>query len=247
VQERLEREFDMDLITTAPTVIYEVKQRDGTVQMVDNPSKMPDPSKIDEIREPIVNVNLYMPQEYVGAVITLCTQKRGMQVDMTYHGKQVLLKYEMPMAEIVLDFFDKLKSVSRGYASMDYAFKEYRPSDVVKVDLLLNGDKVDALSIIVHRSQSQYRARAVVGKMREIISRQMFDVAIQAAIGSNIIARENVKAMRKNVLAKCYGGDITRKKKLLEKQKAGKKRMKQVGSVEIPQEAFLAILQVEDK
>jgi GTP-binding protein LepA len=247
VQERLEREFDMDLITTAPTVIYEVMQRDGTLLRVDNPSKMPDPSKIEEILEPIVTVNLYMPQEYVGSVITLCNQKRGLQVDMIYHGKQVLLKYEMPMAEIVLDFFDKLKSVSRGYASMDYEFKEYRPADVVKVDMLINGEKVDALSIIVHRANSQYRGREVAAKMREIIPRQMFDVAIQAAIGANIIARENVKAMRKNVLAKCYGGDITRKKKLLEKQKAGKKRMKQVGSVEIPQEAFLAILQVEDK
>ncbi|HLP97320.1 MAG TPA: translation elongation factor 4 [Sideroxyarcus sp.] len=247
VQERLEREFDMDLITTAPTVIYEVLMRDGTVIMVDNPSKLPDMSKVEEIREPIVNVNLYMPQEYVGSVITLCTQKRGVQVDMTYHGKQVLLKYEMPMAEIVLDFFDKLKSVSRGYASMDYEFKEYRASDVVKVDMLINGDKVDALSIIVHRANSQYRGREVAAKMREIIPRQMYDVAIQAAIGANIIARENVKALRKNVLAKCYGGDITRKKKLLEKQKEGKKRMKQVGSVEIPQEAFLAILRVEDK
>jgi len=247
VQERLEREFDMDLITTAPTVIYEVKLRDSTVLMVDNPSKMPDPSKIDEIREPIVTVNLYMPQEYVGAVITLCTQKRGMQVDMSYHGKQVLLVYEMPMAEIVLDFFDRLKSISRGYASMDYEFKEYRPADVVKVDMLINSEKVDALSIILHRANSQYRGREVAARMREIIPRQMYDVAIQAAIGANIIARENVKALRKNVLAKCYGGDISRKKKLLEKQKAGKKRMKQVGSVEIPQEAFLAILQVEDK
>ncbi len=247
VQERLEREFDMDLITTAPTVIYEVLMRDGSVVMVDNPSKLPDMSRVEEIREPIVNVNLYMPQEYVGSVITLCTQKRGVQVDMTYHGKQVLLKYEMPMAEIVLDFFDKLKSVSRGYASMDYEFKEYRASDVVKVDMLINGDKVDALSIIVHRANSQYRGREVAAKMREIIPRQMYDVAIQAAIGANIIARENVKALRKNVLAKCYGGDITRKKKLLEKQKEGKKRMKQVGSVEIPQEAFLAILRVEDK
>ena len=247
VQERLEREFDMDLITTAPTVIYEVEMRDGTVQMVDNPSKMPEPSKIEEIREPIVTVNLYMPQEYVGAVITLCTQKRGVQVNMSYHGKQVQLTYEMPMAEIVLDFFDKLKSTSRGYASMDYEFKEYRAADVVKVDMLINGDKVDALAIIVHRANSQYRGRAVAAKMRELIPRQMFDVAIQAAIGSNIIARENVKAMRKNVLAKCYGGDITRKRKLLEKQKAGKKRMKQVGSVEVPQEAFLAILQVEEK
>jgi GTP-binding protein LepA len=247
VQERLEREFDMDLITTAPTVIYEVVQRDGTVIMVDNPSKMPEPSKIEEIREPIVTVNLYMPQEYVGSVITLCTQKRGMQINMTYHGKQVMLTYEMPMAEIVLDFFDKLKSTSRGYASMDYEFKEYRASDVVKVDMLINSEKVDALAIIVHRDTSQYRGRAVAAKMRELIPRQMFDVAIQAAIGSNIIARENVKAMRKNVLAKCYGGDISRKRKLLEKQKAGKKRMKQVGSVEVPQEAFLAILQVEDK
>jgi GTP-binding protein LepA len=247
VQERLEREFDMDLITTAPTVIYEVVQRDGAVVMVDNPSKLPDLSKVEEIREPIVNVNLYMPQEYVGAVITLCTQKRGMQIDMSYHGKQVLLKYEMPMGEIVLDFFDKLKSVSRGYASMDYEFKEYRPADVVKVDMLINGEKVDALSIIVHRANSQYRGREVAAKMRELIPRQMYDVAIQAAIGSNIISRENVKALRKNVLAKCYGGDISRKKKLLEKQKAGKKRMKQVGSVEIPQEAFLAILRVDDK
>ncbi len=247
VQERLEREFDMDLITTAPTVVYEVKLRDGTVQMVDNPSKMPDPAKIEEIREPIVTVNLYMPQEYVGSVITLCTQKRGVQVNMSYHGRQVQLVYEMPMAEIVLDFFDRLKSVSRGYASMDYEFKEYRPADVVKVDMLINSEKVDALSIILHRANSQYRGREVAAKMREIIPRQMYDVAIQAAIGANIIARENVKALRKNVLAKCYGGDISRKKKLLEKQKAGKKRMKQVGSVEIPQEAFLAILQVEEK
>jgi GTP-binding protein LepA len=247
VQERLEREFDMDLITTAPTVIYEVILRDGTTLMVDNPSKMPDPSKIEEIREPIVTVNLYMPQEYVGSVITLCTQKRGMQINMSYHGKQVQLTYEMPMAEIVLDFFDRLKSTSRGYASMDYEFKEYRASDVVKVDMLINSEKVDALAIIVHRANSNYRGRAVAAKMRELIPRQMFDVAIQAAIGSNIISRENVKALRKNVLAKCYGGDISRKRKLLEKQKAGKKRMKQVGSVEIPQEAFLAILQVDDK
>jgi len=247
VQERLEREFDMDLITTAPTVIYEVVLRDGSILMVDNPSKMPDPSKIEEIREPIVTVNLYMPQEYVGSVITLCTQKRGIQMDMSYHGKQVKLIYEMPMAEIVLDFFDKLKSTSRGYASMDYEFKEYRSSDVVKVDMLINSEKVDALAIIVHRANSQYRGRAVAAKMRELIPRQMFDVAIQAAIGANIISRENVKALRKNVLAKCYGGDISRKRKLLEKQKAGKKRMKQVGSVEIPQEAFLAILQVDDK
>ena len=247
VQERLEREFDMDLITTAPTVIYEVVMRDGTILMVDNPSKMPETVKIEEIREPIVTVNLYMPQEYVGSVITLCTSKRGLQTNMSYHGKQVQLTYEIPMAEVVLDFFDKLKSTSRGYASMDYEFKEYRPADVVKVDMLINSEKVDALAIIVHRANSKYRGRAVAAKMRELIPRQMFDVAIQAAIGANIISRENVKALRKNVLAKCYGGDISRKRKLLEKQKAGKKRMKQVGSVEIPQEAFLAILQVDEK
>jgi GTP-binding protein LepA len=246
VQERLEREFDQDLITTAPSVVYQVVQADGEVRMVENPSKMPDQGRLDEVREPIVTVHLYMPQEYVGAVMTLANQKRGVQMNMAYHGRQVMLTYEMPLAEIVLDFFDKLKSVSRGYASMDYEFKEYRAADVVKVDILLNGEKVDALSIIVHRSQSQYRGRAVVGKMREIISRQMYDVAIQAAIGANIIARETIKALRKNVLAKCYGGDISRKRKLLEKQKAGKKRMKQIGSVEVPQEAFLAILRVED-
>jgi GTP-binding protein LepA len=246
VQERLEREFDQDLITTAPSVVYQVVGVDGKTKMVENPSKMPDQGRLDEIREPIVTVHLYMPQEYVGSVMTLANQKRGMQMNMAYHGRQVMLTYEMPLAEIVLDFFDKLKSVSRGYASMDYEFKEYRAADVVKVDILLNGDKVDALSIIVHRSQSQFRARAVVAKMREIISRQMYDVAIQAAIGASIIARETIKALRKNVIAKCYGGDISRKKKLLEKQKAGKKRMKQIGSVEVPQEAFLAILQVED-
>ncbi len=246
VQERLEREFDQDLITTAPSVVYEVVKGDGEVIMVENPSKMPEQGRIQEIREPIVTVHLYMPQEYVGPVMTLANQKRGVQLNMAYHGRQVMLTYELPLGEIVLDFFDKLKSVSRGYASMDYEFKEYRASDVVKVDILLNGEKVDALSIIVHRSQSQYRGRAVAAKMREIISRQMFDVAIQAAIGANIIARETIKALRKNVLAKCYGGDITRKRKLLEKQKAGKKRMKQIGSVEVPQEAFLAILQVED-
>ncbi|PAT38053.1 translation elongation factor 4 [Vandammella animalimorsus] len=246
VQERLEREFNQDLITTAPSVVYEVVKSDGEVVMVENPSKMPDSGKVQEVREPIVTVHLYLPQDYVGAVMTLCNQKRGIQLNMAYHGRQVMLTYDMPLAEIVLDFFDKLKSVSRGYASMDYEFKEYRPSDVVKVDILLNGERVDALSIIVHRSQAQYRGRAVVAKMREVIDRQMFDVAIQAAIGGQIIARETVKALRKNVLAKCYGGDITRKRKLLEKQKAGKKRMKQIGSVEVPQEAFLAILQVED-
>jgi len=246
VQERLEREFDQDLITTAPSVVYQVVKADGGIVMVENPSKLPDQSRTEEIREPIVTVRLYMPQEYVGGVMTLANQKRGAQVNMAYHGRQVQLTYDMPLGEIVLDFFDKLKSVSRGYASMDYEFKEYRAADVVKVDILLNGEKVDALSIIVHRSQSQYRARAVVSKMREIISRQMYDVAIQAAIGANIIARETIKALRKNVLAKCYGGDISRKRKLLEKQKAGKKRMKQIGSVEVPQEAFLAILQVDD-
>ncbi|MFM2343866.1 MAG: elongation factor 4 [Pseudomonadota bacterium] len=246
VQERLEREFDMDLITTAPSVVYELILKDGVKLMVENPSKIPDPSKIEELKEPIVRVQLYMPQDYVGSVITLCTNKRGVQVDMSYHGRQVKLTYDIPMAEIVMDFFDRLKSVSRGYASMDYEFKEYQTSDIVKVDILINGDKVDALSVMVHRSNAQFRGREVANKMREIIPRQMFDVAIQAAIGATIIARENVKAMRKNVLAKCYGGDISRKKKLLEKQKEGKRRMKQVGSVEIPQEAFLAILKVED-
>jgi GTP-binding protein LepA len=246
VQERLEREFDQDLITTAPSVVYQVEKNDGEVIMVENPAKMPDQGQIREIREPIVTVHLYMPQEYVGPVMTLANQKRGVQINMAYHGRQVMLTYELPLGEIVLDFFDKLKSVSRGYASMDYEFKEYRAADVVKVDMLLNGERVDALSIIVHRAQAQYRGRAVAAKMREIISRQMFDVAIQAAIGANIIARETIKALRKNVLAKCYGGDITRKRKLLEKQKAGKKRMKQIGSVEVPQEAFLAILQVEE-
>ncbi|MFN8697071.1 MAG: translation elongation factor 4 [Burkholderiales bacterium] len=247
VQERLEREFDQDLITTAPTVIYQVVNKDGTILEIENPSRLPDLSKIEEIREPIITATMMMPQEYVGSVIILCNQKRGVQVDMQYHGRQVVLVYEMPMNEVVMDFFDKLKSVSRGYASLDYEFKEYRASDLVKLDILINGDKVDALSLIVHRANSQYRGRELAAKMRELIPRQMFDVALQAAIGSNIIARENVKALRKNVLAKCYGGDISRKRKLLEKQKAGKKRMKQVGSVEIPQEAFLAILQVGDK
>ncbi|MEY3632741.1 MAG: translation elongation factor 4 [Betaproteobacteria bacterium] len=246
VQERLEREYDMDLITTAPTVVYQVLLRDGTLIDVDNPSKMPDPARIEEIREPIVTVTLFMPQEYVGAVITLCTGKRGVQTAMNYHGRQVNLTYELPMNEIVLDFFDKLKSVSRGYASMDYEFKEYRASDVVKLDVLINGDRVDTLSVIVHRANSQSKGRELASKLRELIPRQMYDVAIQAAIGSNIISRENIKALRKNVLAKCYGGDISRKRKLLGKQKAGKKRMKQVGTVEIPQEAFLAVLQVED-
>ncbi|MFP5405012.1 MAG: translation elongation factor 4 [Gammaproteobacteria bacterium] len=247
VQERLEREFDVELITTAPTVVYEILLNDGEVLRVENPSKMPEVSRIDEIREPIVTVTLFSPQEYVGNVMTLCTNKRGIQTNLAYHGRQVQLSYELPMNEIVLDFFDKLKSTSRGYASMDYEFKEYRPADVVKMDILVNGEKVDALSLIVHRSVAASRGREVAAKMRELIPRQMYDVAIQAAIGGNIVARENVKALRKNVLAKCYGGDITRKKKLLEKQKAGKKRMKQVGSVEIPQEAFLAVLQVDDR
>ena len=246
VQERLEREFDQDLVTTAPSVVYEVELNDGTVELVENPSKMPDLGRIREIREPIVTVQLYMPQDSVGPVMTLCNHKRGVQLNMAYHGKQVHLSYELPLAEIVLDFFDKLKSVSRGYASMDYEFKEYRAADVVKVDIMINGDRVDPLAMIVHRAQSQLRGRAVAAKMRKLIPRQMYDVAIQASIGANIIAREDVKALRKNVLAKCYGGDITRKKKLLEKQKAGKKRMKQIGTVEVPQEAFLAILQVDD-
>lgn len=247
VQERLEREYNMDLITTAPSVVYEVLLRNGDVIHVENPSKLPPVDKIAEIREPIDSVTIFVPDEYVGAVMTLCNQKRGIQTNLAYHGRQVHLHYDLPLAEIVLDFFDKLKSLTRGYASMDYEFKEYRASDVVKIDIMINGDKVDALSSIVHRANSVSRGREIVSKMRGIIPRQMYDVAIQAAIGANIIARENVKALRKNVLAKCYGGDITRKRKLLEKQKAGKKRMKQVGTVEIPQEAFLAILQQDDK
>ena len=247
VQERLEREFDMDLITTAPTVVYEVRLRNGEEIIVENPSRLPDIGKIEEIREPIIPAFIFLPQDYVGPVITLCNQKRGSQIDMRYHGRQVQMIYELPLSEVVFDFFDKLKSVSRGYASLDYEFKEYRTADMVKLDVLINGDKVDALSLIVHRSSSVFRGRELVSKMRELIPRQMYDVAIQAALGAQIIARETVKAMRKDVLAKCYGGDISRKKKLLEKQKAGKKRMKQIGTVEVPQEAFLAVLRVDGK
>ncbi|MCB5186983.1 translation elongation factor 4 [Methylobacillus caricis] len=247
VQERLEREYDMDLITTAPTVVYELLLKTGEVTQIENPSRLPEPSRVAEIREPIITINLLMPQDYVGPVMTLCNGKRGVQRNMQYMGRQVMLTYEMPLNEVVLDFFDRLKSVSRGYASMDYEFLEFRAADLVKLDIMVNGERVDALSLIVHRANSIYRGRELVSKMRELIPRQMFDIAVQASIGANIIARETVKAMRKNVLAKCYGGDITRKKKLLEKQKEGKKRMKQVGNVEIPQEAFLAILRVEDK
>ena len=245
VQERLEREYGMELITTAPTVVYQVLLKDGTLIEIENPSRLPDPSKIEEIREPVITAFILVPQAYVGPVITLCNQKRGAQKNLLYVGRQVMLTYELPLNEVVMDFFDKLKSISRGYASLDYDFKEYRADDLVRLDILINGDRVDALSLIVHRVNSAYRGRDLAQKMRELIPRQMFDIAVQASIGAHIIARETVKAMRKNVLAKCYGGDISRKKKLLEKQKAGKKRMKQVGNVEIPQEAFLAILQVE--
>ncbi len=247
VQERLEREYDMDLITTAPTVVYELLLKNGDVVQIENPSRLPEISRIEETREPVITVNLLMPQDYVGPVMTLCNNKRGIQKNMQYMGRQVMLSYEMPLNEVVLDFFDKLKSVSRGYASMDYEFLEFRAADLVKLDIMVNGERVDALSMIVHRSTSVHRGREVAAKMRELIPRQMFDVAIQASIGANIIARETVKAMRKNVIAKCYGGDVSRKRKLLDKQKEGKKRMKQVGNVEIPQEAFLAILRVEDK
>ena len=247
VQERLEREFDMDLITTAPTVVYEVVLKNGEKIDVENPSKLPDIGTIETIMEPIITATILVPQDYVGNVMTLCNQKRGVQRNMQYMGRQVMLTYDLPMNEVVMDFFDKLKSTSRGYASLDYEFKEFQPADLVKLDIMVNGDKVDALSLIVHRQTAVQRGRELASKMRELIPRQMFDIAVQAAIGGQIIARENVKALRKNVLAKCYGGDITRKKKLLEKQKAGKKRMKQVGNVEIPQSAFLAILQVGDK
>ena len=244
VQERLEREYDVDLITTAPTVIYEVEVHSGDILMVDNPAKLPDAGTITEVREPIILANILVPQEYLGNVIGLCVEKRGVQKNMQYVGRQVSLNYELPMSEVVLDFFDRLKSVSRGYASFDYEFVRFEPAALVKLDVLINGDKVDALSVIVHKDLSQSRGRDLVDKMKELIPRQMYEVAIQAAIGAKVIARSTVKALRKNVTAKCYGGDISRKKKLLEKQKAGKKRMKQVGSIEIPQEAFLAVLQV---
>jgi len=246
VQERLEREYGMNLITTAPSVVYEVKLRDGTVEQISNPSRLPPVETIEEFREPIMACKIFVPQEYVGPVISLCTDKRGVQTNMHYSARHVVVSYDLPLNEVVLDFFDRLKSMTRGYGSLDYEFKEYRPADMVRLDILVNGEKVDALSSMVHRSGSQYRGRELVTKLRSLIPRQMFDVAVQAAIGGHIIARENVKALRKNVLAKCYGGDVTRKRKLLEKQKEGKKRMKQVGSVEIPQEAFLAVLQRGD-
>jgi GTP-binding protein LepA len=245
IQERLEREYDLDLITTAPTVVYEVAQTDGEVIQIHNPSELPAVNKIDEVREPIIEAHILVPKEYLGEVIKLCIDKRGVQKNMHYAGQQVQLSYEMPMSEVVLDFFDRLKSVSRGYASFDYEFKRFQAADLVKVDILINAEKVDALAVILHRGNAQRRGRELAEKMKEIIPRQMFEVAVQAAIGSHIIARTNVKALRKNVLAKCYGGDVSRKRKLLEKQKAGKKRMKQIGKVEIPQEAFLAVLQVD--
>ncbi len=244
IQERLEREYDLDLITTAPTVVYEVKKTDGNLLYVDSPAKLPAINDLEEIREPIARCNILVPSDYLGNVITLCVEKRGVQVDMVYHGNQVAVTYDIPMAEVVLDFFDRLKSTSRGYASLDYNFQRFEPSDMVRVDVLLNGDKVDALAIITHKDHSQSRGRLLVEKMKEFIPRQMFDIAIQAAIGNHIIARSTVKQLRKNVIAKCYGGDISRKKKLLKKQKEGKKRMKQIGNVELPQEAFLAILHI---
>ncbi|MBS3953425.1 MAG: translation elongation factor 4 [Methylomicrobium sp.] len=244
IQERLEREYDVDLITTSPTVVYEVTTHNDEVLMVDNPAKLPDTGTVRTIKEPIIRANILVPQDYLGAVISLCIEKRGSQKDMQYVGRQVSLHYELPLSEVVLDFFDRLKSASRGFASFDYEFLRFQEADLVKLDILINGDKVDALSIIVHREMSHIKGRDLVEKMKDLIPRQMFEVAIQAAIGSKIIARSTVKALRKNVTAKCYGGDITRKKKLLEKQKAGKKRMKQVGNIEIPQEAFLAVLQV---
>jgi GTP-binding protein LepA len=245
VQERLEREYDLDLLTTAPTVIYEVLQRNGDVVRVDNPSRLPDPGTIDEMREPIVEANILVPQDYLGNVISLCVEKRGVQKDMQFLGGQVSLKYDLPMGEVVLDFFDRIKSVSRGFASLDYQFVRFEAANLVKLDVMINGDKVDALALIVHKDNAQSKGRLLCEKMKELIPRQMFDVAIQSAIGGQIVARQTVKALRKNVTAKCYGGDVSRKKKLLQKQKEGKKRMKQVGNVEIPQEAFLAVLKVD--
>lgn len=245
VQERLEREYGLNLISTAPTVVYEVWTVAGDCVRVDNPARLPDPGLVREIREPIITCNILVPQEYLGAIIQLCVEKRGVQVDLRFAGRQAMLTYELPLNEVVMDFFDRLKSLSRGYASLDYEFREFRPADLVRVDVLINGDRVDALSIIAHRAQSQYRGRELVRRMKELIPRQMFDVAVQAAIGAHVIARETVKALRKNVTAKCYGGDVSRKRKLLERQKEGKKRMKQLGSVEIPQEAFLAVLRSE--
>lgn len=244
IQERLEREYDLDLITTAPTVVYEVALHNGEVMLIDNPSKLPDAGTVMEIREPVIEANILVPQEYLGGVIGLCVEKRGVQKNMQYTGSQVSLSYELPLSEVVLDFFDRLKSISRGYASFDYEFKRFQAGDLVKLDVLINGDRVDALSLIIHRDGIQYKGRDLVDKMKDLIPRQMFDVAIQAAIGGKVVARATVKAMRKNVTAKCYGGDISRKRKLLEKQKAGKKRMKQVGRIDIPQEAFLAVLRM---
>ncbi|MDH3832258.1 MAG: translation elongation factor 4, partial [Gammaproteobacteria bacterium] len=247
IQERLEREYHLDLITTAPTVVYEILDTAGDIIQIDNPASLPPPNKIEEVREPIILANILVPQDYLGAVIGLCVEKRGVQRNMQYMGNQVSLNYELPLSEVVLDFFDRLKSVSRGFASFDYSFERFEAASLVKLDVLINGERVDALSVIVHRDLAQSRGRDLADRMRELIPRQMFDVAIQAAIGNQIIARTTVKALRKNVTAKCYGGDITRKRKLLEKQKAGKKRMKQFGKVEIPQEAFLAVLQVGKK
>ena len=246
VQERLEREYNLNLITTAPTVIYEVERKTGEVCLVDNPSALPDPGDISEMREPLARCNILVPQNYLGNILSLCNEKRGVQQDMQFLGNQVSLQYDIPMAEVVMDFFDRLKSASRGYASLEYSFQSFKSASLARMDILINGEKVDALAIIVHKDKIQFRARALTEKMRELIPRQMFDVAIQAAVGGKIVARQTVKALRKNVTAKCYGGDVTRKKKLLEKQKAGKKRMKQVGSVEIPQSAFLAVLQTEN-
>jgi len=246
IQERLEREYDLDLITTAPTVVYEVEKKDGSVILVDNPSALPDPGLIQEIREPIARAHILVPQDYLGNVITLCIDKRGVQKDMLFLGSQVSLVFDLPMSEVVLDFFDRLKSVSRGYASLDYSFERFETAALQRLDVLINAERVDALAVIVHRDHVMSRGRSLTEKMKELIPRQMFDVAIQAAVGGKVVARQTVKALRKNVTAKCYGGDASRKRKLLEKQKAGKKRMKQVGRVEVPQAAFLAVLQVDN-